>query len=88
MGEGTGMRKGWRFGALVVAMACALSGCPAPECAKMTRCCAASKDADGVGKWCGEFSTGAKDPDTCRVVTETLRAMYTSREKKPPSACE
>ena len=82
------MWKRWMQGALLAVLMGSVAGCQATECAQMTRCCAAAKGAEGVGKWCGEFSIQTKDPDTCRVVTETLRAMYTKRKKEVPAACQ
>ena len=82
------MWKRWRRAALVAALMWTGLGCQAPECAQMTRCCAAVKGAEGVGKWCGEFSTQSKDPDTCRVVSETIREMYDKRKKEVPAACQ
>ncbi|AWV88235.1 hypothetical protein [Bradymonas sediminis] len=64
-----------------------LSGCQAPECEQMTRCCAAIQDFEGVGKACGEMTAGISDPDTCRSVVSAAQAMLETREGDIPEAC-
>lgn len=72
-------------GALALAF---LSGCRAEECQKMSRCCDAIQDHEGVGGACGELAEGVKDPDTCRTILRTVDAMFEQRDEALPQACQ
>lgn len=65
-----------------------LAGCKAEECRKMTRCCEAIEDHEGVGSACGELAQDVKDPDTCRTILRTVEAMFDDREEELPKACQ
>jgi hypothetical protein len=65
-----------------------LTSCKAEECRRMTRCCEAIKDHEGVGGACGEMAQGVKAPDTCRVILSAARAMFEKRGEPVPAACQ
>ena len=69
-----------------VAASVLLSGCRAEQCQKMLACCEQIKDAEGVGKACGQMAQGVKDPDTCRTILKTARAMFEKRGQEVPEA--
>lgn len=71
----------------VLAGSVLLGGCRAEECQKMLACCEEIKDVEGVGSACGEMAQGVKDPDTCRTILKTARAMFEKRGEEVPKAC-
>ncbi|MFW5966948.1 MAG: hypothetical protein ACOCV2_05485 [Persicimonas sp.] len=72
---------------LVTGVAFGLFGCKAEECRQMMQCCDEIEGEEGVGGACGEMAEGERDPDTCRTVLETARAMFEERGESPPEEC-
>lgn len=67
--------------------AVALTGCQAPECAQMDRCCAAIQQVEGVGEACGEMTASVDTPQACRAVVSAAQAMFEERDEALPEAC-
>ncbi|MEM1347961.1 MAG: hypothetical protein AAGI01_05335 [Myxococcota bacterium] len=62
-------------------------GCKDQTCARMVDCCAASKDAPGMGTACGKLAQGSTNPDTCMSVIRTVQFMHEDRGSEIPPEC-